>query len=166
MDTTVERSGFQVDARLAGFIEDEVRAPLKHDPARFWAGFSALCDRFVPRNRELLAKRDALQAQIDGWHRERRGKPFDAGDYQGFLREIGYLVAEPGEFVIGTKNVDREIAGLAGPQLVVPSLNERFALNAANARWGSLYDAWYGTDALPEAPPAQGKGYDSARWRR
>ena len=163
MDTTVERNGFQVDARLAGFIEDEVLAPLKHDPARFWAGFSALCDRFVPRNRELLAKRDALQAQINGWHRERRGKPFDAGAYQGFLREIGYLVAEPGEFVIGTQNVDREIAGLAGPQLVVPSLNERFALNAANARWGSLYDAWYGTDALPDAPPAQGKGYDGAR---
>ena len=163
MDTTVERSGLQVDAGLAGFIEDEVLAPLKHDPAQFWAGFAALCDRFVPRNRELLAKRDTLQAQIDGWHRERQGKPSDPEAYQSFLREIGYLVADPGEFLIGTQNVDREIAALAGPQLVVPSLNERFALNAANARWGSLYDAWYGTDALPDAPPAQERGYDGAR---
>ena len=163
MSTTVERSGLQVDARLAAFIEAEVLAPLMHDPERFWAGFSALCDRFVPRNRELLAKRDALQATIDGWHSERNGKPFDAAAYQGFLRQIGYLVADPGDFTIGTQNVDREIAGLAGPQLVVPSLNERFALNAANARWGSLYDAWYGTDALPDAPAAQGKGYDTAR---
>ena len=163
MSTTVERSGLQVDARLAAFIEAAVLAPLKHDAERFWAGFSALCDRFVPRNRELLAKRDALQATIDGWHSERNGKPFDAAAYQGFLRQIGYLVADPGDFTIGTQNVDREIAGLAGPQLVVPSLNERFALNAANARWGSLYDAWYGTDALPDAPAAQGKGYDAAR---
>ena len=163
MKTTVERSGMQVDGQLAAFIEGEVLAPLKHDAARFWAGFSALCDRLVPRNRELLAKRDTLQAQIDGWHRERRGKPIDPAAYQAFLTEIGYLVADPGDFAIGTQNVDREIATLAGPQLVVPSLNERFALNAANARWGSLYDAWYGTDALPDAPPAQGRGYDVAR---
>ncbi len=159
----VERSGLQVDARLAAFIETEVLAPLKHDPKRFWAGFSALCERFVPRNRDLLAKRDALQAQIDGWHVERKGKPFDAVAYQEFLTQIGYLVADPGDFTIGTQNVDREISVLAGPQLVVPSLNKRFALNAANARWGSLYDAWYGTDALPDAPVAQGKGYDPAR---
>ena len=163
MNETVERAGMQVDARLAGFIEAEVLTPLGRDSGGFWTGFSALCDRFVPRNRELLAKRDALQTQIDGWHRERRGKPLDPAAYQEFLRQIGYLVAEPGEFTIGTQNVDREIAALAGPQLVVPSLNERFALNAANARWGSLYDAWYGTDALPDAPAAQGKGYDAAR---
>jgi malate synthase len=163
MSTTVERSGMQVDGQLAAFIEAKVLAPLKHDPQRFWAGFAALCERFVPRNRELLAKRDALQAQIDDWHGQREGKPLDGVAYQAFLREIGYLVPEPDEFAIGTQNVDREIAVLAGPQLVVPSLNERFALNAANARWGSLYDAWYGTDALPDAPVAQGKGYDAAR---
>ena len=163
MNETVERAGMQVDVRLASFIEAEVLTPLGRDSGEFWAGFSALCDRFVPRNRDLLAKRDALQAQIDAWHRERQGKPVDPAAYQVFLKQIGYLVAEPGEFTIGTQNVDREIAVLAGPQLVVPSLNERFALNAANARWGSLYDAWYGTDALPDAPVAQGKGYDPAR---
>ena len=163
MKTTVERSGMQVDGQLAAFIEGEVLAPLGRDAARFWAGFSALCDRFAPRNRDLLAKRDTLQTQIDSWHRERRGKPIDPAAYHAFLTEIGYLVAEPGDFAIGTQNVDREIATLAGPQLVVPSLNERFALNAANARWGSLYDAWYGTDALPDAPAVQGMGYDAVR---
>ena len=138
MSETVERAGLQVDARLAAFIEDDVLAPLGRDSARFWTGFAALCARFVPRNRQLLAKRDALQAQIDAWHRDNRGKPLDTDAYQDFLTQIGYLVADPGDFTIGTKNVDREIAALAGPQLVVPSLNERFALNAANARWGSL----------------------------
>ena len=163
MNEMVERGGLQVDAALAAFIEREVLEPLGHDPAAFWAGFRALCERFAPRNRELLAKRDELQSRIDAWHLERRGRPHDATAYRAFLEEIGYLVPEPGEFRIGTTNVDREIAALAGPQLVVPSLNERFVLNAANARWGSLYDAWYGTDALPDAPPAQGKGYDPAR---
>ena len=163
MNETVERAGMQVDARLAGFIEDEVMAPLGRDAARFWDGFAVLCNSFAPRNRELLAKRDRLQSQIDSWHRERQGKPHDPEAYKDFLEQIGYLVAEPGDFAISTQNVDREIAALAGPQLVVPSLNERFALNAANARWGSLYDAWYGTDALPAARAAQGKGYDPAR---
>ncbi|MDP3676384.1 MAG: malate synthase G [Novosphingobium sp.] len=163
MDKTVERAGLQVEARLADFIEHDVLAPLGRDGAKFWADFAALCTRFVPRNRELLARRDILQAQIDAWHQERRGKPHDEAAYRAFLEQIGYLVSDPGDFTIGTQNVDREIAALAGPQLVVPSLNERFALNAANARWGSLYDAWYGTDALPAAPAAPGKGYDPAR---
>ncbi|QGN53701.1 malate synthase G [Novosphingobium sp. Gsoil 351] len=163
MNETVERAGMQVDTRLAAFIENEVLAPLGRDRAKFWQGFADLCGRFAPRNRALLAKRDTIQTQIDGWHRDRQGKPHDPAAYQVFLEQIGYLVPEPGDFVIGTQNVDPEIAVLAGPQLVVPSLNERFALNAANARWGSLYDAWYGTDALPDAPAAQGKGYDAAR---
>ena len=163
MNETVERAGMQVDSRLASFIEDEVLAPLGRDSVRFWDGFVALCSRFAPRNRDLLAKRDRLQTQIDEWHCERQGKSHDPEAYRDFLKQTGYLVAEPGDFAIGTRNVDREIAVLAGPQLVVPSLNERFALNAANARWGSLYDAWYGTDALPDAPAAQGKGYDPAR---
>ena len=160
---TVQHGGLTVDSALGAFIEAEVLAPLGHDAAAFWSGFAALLDRFVPRNRALLAKRDDLQAQIDAWHLERRGQPHDAQAYRAFLEAIGYLVPEPEPFTIGTQNVDPEIAVMAGPQLVVPSLNERFVLNAANARWGSLYDAWYGTDALPDAPVATVKGYDAAR---
>jgi malate synthase len=163
MSDTVERSGLRVDAALAEFLESEVLAPLGRDAPAFWSGFADICARFAPRNRELLARRDDLQARIDAWHIERRGRQHDAVAYRAFLEEIGYLVPEPGDFRIATDNVDREIAALAGPQLVVPSLNERFVLNAANARWGSLYDAWYGTDALPLAPAAQGAGYDPAR---
>ncbi|MFC4294903.1 malate synthase G [Novosphingobium tardum] len=163
MEQRVERSGLQVDRALAQFIDDEVLAPLGRDPAQFWAGFAAICDRFTPRNRALLARRDELQAQIDAWHLERRGQPIDGQAYRAFLTEIGYLVPEPAPFAIATTNVDKEIAALAGPQLVVPALNERFVLNAANARWGSAYDAWYGTDALPTASAAKGTGYDPAR---
>ncbi len=163
MTDTIQRSGLTVDSRLAAFLEDEVLAPLGRDPAAFWSGFARLLDQFVPRNRALLAKRDLLQTQIDAWHVERRGQSHDPIAYQAFLEEIGYLVPEPEAFTIGTQNVDPEIAVMAGPQLVVPSLNERFVLNAANARWGSLYDAWYGTDALPDAPEAMVKGYDPER---
>jgi malate synthase len=162
MTDRVDRSGLQVDARLAQFVESEVLAPLGEDPGAFWQGFAALLADFAPRNRELLARRDSLQEQIDAWHKERAGKPVDQGEYEAFLREIGYLVPEPGEFTIGTQDVDREIALMAGPQLVVPVLNARFLLNAANARWGSLYDALYGTDAL-DAPPARPGGYDEER---
>jgi malate synthase len=162
MTDRVERSGLQVDADLARFIEGEVLAPIGLQSDRFWAGFAELLARFVPRNRALLAKREALQAQIDAWHVARAGKPLGQGEYQAFLKEIGYLVPEPEPFVVTTRNVDREIARMAGPQLVVPALNARFLLNAANARWGSLYDAWYGTDAL-DAAPAQGRGYDPVR---
>ncbi|MBS0475454.1 MAG: malate synthase G [Proteobacteria bacterium] len=162
MNDRVEKNGLQVDAALATFIEDEVLAPLGKDPAAFWSGFAALTDRFVPQNRALLAKRDALQAEIDAWHLARAGKPIDMGEYKAFLTQIGYLVPEPAPFQIDTQNVDREIATMAGPQLVVPVLNARFLLNAANARWGSLYDAYYGTDAL-DAPPARPGGYDTVR---
>ena len=162
MSDRIERAGLQVDAALATFVEGEVLAPLGRDVTAFWAGFAALCARFAPLNRALLAKRDDLQTQIDAWHVARAGKPLDQGDYQAFLTEIGYLVPEPDPFSITTENVDREIAGMAGPQLVVPMLNARFLLNAANARWGSLYDAYYGTDALNAAPAKPG-GYDAAR---
>ncbi len=158
----IERSGLQVDAALTAFVEGEVLAPLGKDASAFWAGLAALCARFVPVNRALLARREDLQTQIDAWHIARAGKPFDQSEYQAFLRDIGYLVPEPAPFTIGTQNVDREIAALAGPQLVVPVLNARFLLNAANARWGSLYDAYYGTDAL-NAPPAKPGGYDQER---
>ena len=162
MTQQIERSGLKVDAKLAEFIEGEVLAPLGKDAGQFWAGFAKLLGEFAPRNKALLAKRDDLQARIDSWHVTRAGKPLDAAEYEAFLREIGYLVPEPGDFAIGTQNVDPEIATMAGPQLVVPVLNARFLLNAANARWGSLYDAYYGTDAL-DAAPAQPGGYDKAR---
>jgi malate synthase len=150
----VERNGLRVDAALAQFLEAEVLAPLGRDAAAFWAGFADLLRRFAPRNLALLDRRDELQAKIDRWHAEQRGKRHDAAAYRAFLEEIGYLQPEPAPFEIGTTNVDPEIAALAGPQLVVPVLNARFVLNAANARWGSLYDAYYGTDALPHAPAA------------
>jgi len=158
----VSRAGIRIDPRLATFLESEVLAPLERDAGAFWQGFADLLGVFAPRNAALLAKREELQAKIDAWHSERRGKPLDQGEYQTFLREIGYLVPEPDDFTIGSQNVDAEIATMAGPQLVVPILNARFLLNAANARWGSLYDAFYGTDAL-DAPPAQPGGYDQAR---
>jgi malate synthase len=162
MTNRIERAGLKVDAALAGFIEDEVLAGLDKDPTAFWQGFARLLDATVPVNRALLARRDALQAEIDAWHLARAGKPVDAGEYRAFLTQIGYLVPEPGDFIIGTRNVDAEIATMAGPQLVVPVLNARFLLNAANARWGSLYDAFYGTDAI-DAPAARPGGYDATR---
>ena len=162
MADRVERAGLRVDADLARFIEQQVIAPIGISADDFWAGFAALLDTFVPRNRALLARRDELQAQIDAWHISRAGKVIDQGEYQAFLKEIGYLVPEPGDFAVATQNVDSEIASMAGPQLVVPVLNARFLLNAANARWGSLYDALYGTDAL-DAPPAKPGGYDPER---
>ena len=162
MSAFVTKAGIQVDNRLADFIETEVLDTLKADSETFWAGFASLLAEFAPRNRELLAKRETLQAKIDSWHKERRGREIDQGEYEAFLREIGYLVPEPDDFRITTENVDAEIATMAGPQLVVPILNARFLLNAANARWGSLYDAFYGTDAL-DAPPAKPGGYDQER---
>ena len=162
MTDMTTRAGLSVDSRLASFLESEVLAPLGRDVDAFWQGFAALLADFAPRNRALLEKRESLQAQIDAWHVERAGKPHDPAAYKAFLTDIGYLVPEPGEFTIGTQNVDPEIATMAGPQLVVPILNARFLLNAANARWGSLYDAFYGTDALDAPAPTPG-GYDRAR---
>lgn len=156
-----EKAGLQVASALAEFIEAQVLPGTGLDAARFWQGAAALFERFAPRNRALLARRDALQAAIDGWHRARAGQPHDPAAYTAFLREIGYLVAEPAPFQVDPRNVDPELATLAGPQLVVPVLNARFLLNAANARWGSLYDALYGTDAIPGA--AAVPGYDPAR---
>ena len=157
----VNRAGLQVAQTLAEFLETRALPGTGLDPDAFWRGAAAIFARFAPENRELLAKRDVLQARIDAWHAERMGQPIDQQAYQAFLREIGYLVPEPAPFAIAPERVDREVGETAGPQLVVPILNARFLLNAANARWGSLYDALYGTDAIPGAPA--GKGYDPAR---
>jgi malate synthase len=158
------RAGLQVAESLAAFIEGEALSGLGIEADAFWTGAAAIFDRFAPENRRLLAVRDELQARIDAWHLGRRGVPHDGVATESFLREIGYLVDEPAPFAIGTRHVDAEVATLAGPQLVVPSLNARFVLNAANARWGSLYDALYGTDALGDAPPPG--PYDVARGAR
>lgn len=164
MTSYEDRAGLKVAAELAALIEQDVLPGLGLDPADFWSGAAEVFARFAPENRALLARRDDLQARIDAWHAARRGQPYDVAASQTFLREIGYLVEEPAPFSIGTSGVDAEIARMAGPQLVVPVLNARFLLNAANARWGSLYDALYGTDALGDLPT--GGGYDAARGAR
>ena len=158
------RAGLQVADELAAFLEVEALPGTGVGADAFWAGASAVFARFAPENRRLLAFRDDLQARIDAWHVQRRGQPYDVPAASAFLSEIGYLVAEPASFAIGTGTVDGEVATLAGPQLVVPSLNARFVLNAANARWGSLYDALYGTDALGDVAPSG--PYDAARGAR
>ena len=160
----VDRDGLQVDGQLADFIEHKALDGLTVSADAFWRGFSELVHGMGPKNRALLEKREDIQRQIDGWHRERQGKAHDAEAYTSFLRDIGYLVPEGAPFEIETRNVDAEIASTPGPQLVVPITNARFALNAANARWGSLYDAFYGTDALGDLPA--GGGYDAERGAR
>jgi malate synthase len=157
-------SGIEVDRRLRAFIEDEALPGTGIEPAAFWFGFSALLRELTPENRRLLRKREDLQARIDARNAALGGRPPDPADEEEFLREIGYLVDRPSPFTIGTENVDPEIARIAGPQLVVPVSNARYALNAANARWGSLYDALYGTDALGDLP--RPGGYDPERGAR
>ena len=162
--THLDRAGLSVAPELATFIEEEVLPGLGLGADAFWTGAADVFARFTPENRRLLGRRDQLQGQIDAWYAARKGQPHDAGATEGFLREIGYLVDEPAPFQITTQGVDDELARLAGPQLVVPILNARFLLNAANARWGSLYDALYGTDALGDLPP--GGPYDAGRGAR
>ncbi len=161
MPDYVTHAGMAVDSCMSDFIANEVLPGTGIGEQDFWAGLAGILVRFAPANAALLAERSRLQHAIDAWHDRRVGMPFDGPEYRAFLREIDYLVDEPAPFAISTSNVDAEVATMAGPQLVVPALNERFALNAANARWGSLYDAFYGTDALPgRAVPG---GYDRTR---
>ena len=164
MTQRTDKNGLQVAAELVDFIEGAALPGTGIDAGTFWAGLSDLVHDLGPKNRALLQTRADMQAKIDSWHKERAGQPHDADAYTSFLREIGYLVPEGPAFEIDTKGVDPEIAQVPGPQLVVPITNARFALNAANARWGSLYDAYYGTDALGDLP--QGKGYDADRGAR
>ena len=161
---TVTASGLTIDRALFDFVNDQAIPGTGVDPEKFWQGFADIIKQFAPRNRQLLAQRDKLQAQIDDWHIKRRGETHDAAAYKQFLIDIGYLV-EPGPaFEISSENVDPEIAALAGPQLVVPVMNARFALNACNARWGSLYDALYGTDAISTSNGAEmTQGYNPIR---
>ena len=164
MTDFVNKAGLNVAAELATFVEDAALPGTGVSADAFWTGFSGIVHELGPKNRALLVKRSDIQAQVDEWHVARRGQDHDAVAYTDFLKEIGYLVPEGAPFSIDTANVDPEIAMLPGPQLVVPIMNARFALNAANARWGSLYDALYGTDALGDLPT--GKGYDAERGSR
>ena len=164
MTQRVTRHGLQVDQILADFIETSALPGTGVAADSFWAGMADLASIQGAKNRALLARRVALQDQIDAWHRAHRGQPHDAAAYKAFLQEIGYLLPESEDFQIDTTNVDAEIARIAGPQLVVPITNARYALNAANARWGSLYDALYGTDAM--GSPAPAGGFDRGRGAR
>ena len=161
----VEVAELKVAGELYGFIEAALPGT-GVAPGAFWAGLSGLVADFAPENAALLARRDALQGAIDTWHEAHAARPIDAEAYEAFLREIGYLLPEPPPFAVATEGVDAEIATIAGPQLVVPVMNARYALNAANARWGSLYDALYGTDAVLETgEAARGGDYNPVRGR-
>ena len=164
MNTMVKRDQLHVSLQLCTFIEGQALEGTGVDAAAFWRGFSALIHDLTPKNRDLLEKRADLQRQIDQWHIARRNQVHDRELYKSFLEEIGYLLPEVSPFQIDTTKVDPEIAAIAGAQLVVPITNARYALNAANARWGSLYDALYGTDAMGSMPPAG--GYEQGRGAR
>ncbi|MBB6261234.1 malate synthase [Paenochrobactrum gallinarii] len=158
MTNYVEIENLRVAPALAEFLEKEAIAGTNVSVEAFWKGFSAIVHDLAPKNRSLLAKRDEMQAQIDAWYKANRDRAYTQAEYQDFLKEIGYLLPEGEDFKVSTSNVDPEIAELAGPQLVVPVMNARYALNAANARWGSLYDALYGTDAISEDDGAEKSG--------
>src|SRR5580692_8725095 len=158
MTGRVRVEDLEIDSRLHDFVGQEAAAGTAVEPAAFWRGFAGLVRRLAPRNAALLARRDTLQAQIDAWHERHPGASFDPADYRAFLADIGYLQPDPQAFAVGTAVVAAEIARLAGPRLVVPVTNARYALNAANARWGSLYDALYDRDVIEGA--RRPDGYD------
>ena len=167
MTDRIEAGALQVDKELYDFINDEALPGTGIAPEAFWSGFDKLIHDLSPRNRELLATRDELQVRIDAWYQESGGQALDLPAYKAVLREIGYLLPEGDDFTVSTTNVDPEISTIAGPQLVVPLTNARYSLNAANARWGSLYDALYGTDAISEVDgAARAGGYNKVRGGR
>ncbi|MGO3693959.1 malate synthase G [Marinobacter sp.] len=164
MTERVQLGGIQVAKNLYDFVTNEAIPGTGLDADKFWAEFDKIVNDLAPRNRELLAKRGAIQEKMNSWNSDHKGQKLDMAVYKSFLKEIGYLVDEPEDFRISTANVDPEVATMAGPQLVVPIMNARFALNAANSRWGSLYDALYGTDAISEEEGAEkGRGYNPVR---
>ncbi|OPE46123.1 malate synthase G, partial [Mycobacterium intermedium] len=164
MTERVAAGNLRVARVLYDFVNNEALPGTDIDPDSFWAGVDKVVTDLTPQNQALLNTRDELQAQIDKWHRHHVLDTFDPDAYRQFLTDIGYLQPEPEDFTITTSGVDDEITTTAGPQLVVPILNARFALNAANARWGSLYDALYGTDVIPEDDGAEkGSSYNKVR---
>lgn len=164
MTERVQLGGIQVAKNLYDFVTNEAIPGTGLDADKFWTEFDKIVNDLAPRNRELLAKRGEIQEKLNSWNSEHKGHKLDMAAYKAFLKEIGYLVDEPADFRISTANVDPEVATMAGPQLVVPIMNARFALNAANSRWGSLYDALYGTDAISEENGAdKGPGYNPVR---
>ena len=160
MSRRIEKNGLSIDEKLVTFIESEAIPGTGVDTQKFWQGFAEIVEKLGPKNKTLLQKREDIQSKIDEYHITHRGQDIDIEDYKSFLYDIGYLVPEGENFKIDTSNVDEEIADLCGPQLVVPIMNARYALNAANARWGSLYDAFYGTDAMGDLPPKGGYSND------
>ncbi len=160
MSGRIEKNGLSIDEKLVTFIESEAIPGTGVDTQKFWHGFAEIVEKLGPKNKTLLQKREDIQSKIDKYHITHRGQDIDIEDYKSFLYDIGYLVPEGENFKIDTSNVDEEIADLYGPQLVVPIMNARYALNAANARWGSLYDAFYGTDAMGDLPPKGGYSND------
>ena len=164
MTKSVESGGLIIDGNLDALVRDEIAPGTGIDPDIFWKALGEIVKDLGPNNRKLLEKRNALQKQIDTWCIARRGQPFKVDEYRMFLAEIGYLVPEGGDFQVETAHGDDEIGVVSGPQLVVPLDNARYALNAANARWGSLYDALYGTDVIPEGDRAEkGESYNPVR---
>lgn len=166
MSDRIQKGSLAIDQQLYNFIQNEVLPEVGVDSEQYWQNFEKIVKEFQPRNKALLAKRDEIQTKIDNWHKENPAKngTFDKAKYTQFLKDIGYIVPEGDDFLIETQNVDDEIATIAGAQLVVPVRNARYALNAANARWGSLYDALYGTDVIDETNGAEkGKGYNPVR---
>jgi malate synthase len=164
MANYLNKAGLQVDTQLVTFVETAALPGTGVAAGAFWSGLAGMVERFMPRNRELLGIRDRLQSQIDEWHHQNGPVSSDPAGYEAFLRQIGYLVPEPPDFTIETSGLDPEISSICGPQLVVPVSNARYALNAANARWGSLYDALYGTDAISRAGDlAPGKAFNAQR---
>ncbi|MEJ2479346.1 MAG: malate synthase G, partial [Acidihalobacter sp.] len=164
MTDRIQCADLSVSPVLYEFIRDEALPGTGVEADTFWRGLSDIAHGLAARNADLLERRTALQQQIDDWHRQHGDRPHDQEAYEAFLREIGYLEPERADFAIETANVDPEIATMAGPQLVVPANNARYALNAANARWGSLFDALYGTDVIAETPEtARGSTYNPAR---
>ena len=161
MTEYVQKGGLQIAQELYDFINDKAMPGTGIEQDAFWASFDAIANELAPKNKALLAKRDDLQAKIDAYHTERKGQAHNPAEYKAFLQEIGYLLPEGEDFEATTANVEPEIGQMAGPQLVVPVMNARFALNAANARWGSLYDALYGTNVISEEDGAEkGQGYN------
>ena len=160
----IEKYNIKVDPKLYDFINKEVLKGLNIDQDNFWRGFSDIIDIYLPINIELLNKREILQTKINNWHIKNKSKNIDLEEYKNFLKEINYIVQEGPDFEIKTSNVDREISTICGPQLVVPITNARFALNAVNARWGSFYDALYGTDVIGNMP--EGNSYNTERGKK